>query len=195
MCIFCDSHSAEKDDSIITIYIALPILVVTLLGLLTSVTCIICVFLKRRSPSSVKRQLSAHNTMYKMALNSPGIKPDPLEFPRSQLVMEETLGMLCCVNVHNGVIIEWCQRAWYYTIYGTKFLRVLNFANFLWNHFNEQVNYTCKSVDGQHPKAMLLNPQGMLAKEIVDSSENDSVTVRIRYATPMLHYACSVCMI
>ena len=106
MCIFCDSHSAEIDDSIKAIYIALPILVVTLLGLLTGVTCIVCVFLKRHSPSSVKRQLSAHNTMYKMALNSPGIKPDPLEFPRSQLVMEETLGMLCCLNVHDGVIIE-----------------------------------------------------------------------------------------
>ena len=106
MCIFCDSHSAEIDDSIKAIYIALPILAVTLLGLLTGVTCIVCVFLKRHSPSSVKRQLSAHNTMYKMALNSPGIKPDPLEFPRSQLVMEETLGMLCCLNVHDGVIIE-----------------------------------------------------------------------------------------
>ena len=120
----CDSLPAEMlqvnatvvvavDDSIRAIYIALPIVVVTLLGALTGVTCIICVFLKRHSPSRVKRQLSAHNTMYKMALNSPGIKPDPLEFPRSQLVMEETLGMLCCVNVDDGwyrVITERCGR-------------------------------------------------------------------------------------
>ena len=105
MCVFlCDSHSAEMplplDESMKAILIALPILVVFLLGIFTGITCIICVLSKKCSHSRLKRQLSAHNTMYKMALNSPGIKPDPLEFPRSQLVMEETLGMLCYVNVH-----------------------------------------------------------------------------------------------
>lgn len=108
VCLLCDSLSAEMalplDESMKAIFIALPILVVILLGILSGITCIMCVLLKRCSHSRLKRQLSAHNTMYKMALNSPGIKPDPLEFPRSQLVMEETLGMLYCVKTNHKMI-------------------------------------------------------------------------------------------
>ena len=93
--------SSEVEDYTIAthteaVVIAVPI-ILFLFGILIAIACTMCMFLRsyrRWRYSNVKLPLSAHNETYKLTLNSPGIKPDPLEFPRSQLVLGEELGTL-----------------------------------------------------------------------------------------------------
>ena len=113
LCTFL-SHVSEVKDYPVALEISgteLEAVVITvpvilfLFGILIAVTCTMCVFLRsyrRWRYSNVKLPLSAHNEAYTLTLNSPGIKPDPLEFPRSQLVLGEKLG--------NSTASSWIDR-------------------------------------------------------------------------------------
>ena len=52
-------------------------------------------------------------------------------------------------------------------LYSTNFSEVFNFAKlFQQKSFTQTMVFTCKNVNGQHPRAMLLNPQRPLPKEV-----------------------------
>ena len=62
-------------------------------------------------------------------------------------------------------------------LYSTKILQVFNFVNFQplakliqRKSLTPEPQFSssdCKSVNGQHPRAMVLNPQGTLSKEML----------------------------
>jgi len=113
LCAFLSQVSEVQDNPVApemsgteleAVVITVPVILI-LFGILIAITCTMCVFLRsyrRWRYSNVKLPLSAHNEAYTLTLTSPGIKPDPLEFPRSQLVLGEELG--------NSTASSWIDR-------------------------------------------------------------------------------------